>query len=197
MLRRRPSSASGMRTVAAWCRTTTLPSWFRRAAEQGYAPGQAALGFMYARGRGVVRDDAEAVRWHRRAAEQDNARAQNNLGVSYRNGLGVVQDYGEAVRWFRRAAEQGHAGGRTTARTCRWCSIVRRTTAGGHPFWRQKPLRERRAPDSQVPRSSVPAVRSGSHVRVHRQGFAQNRGRGRGTFPAVQDGVRRWRTSRS
>ena len=35
------------------------------------------------------------------------------------------------------------------------------------------------------------------HVRVHRQGFAQNRGRGHGTFPAVQDGVRRWRTSRS
>ena len=30
-------------------------SWFRRAAEQGYAPGQAALGFMYARGRGVAR----------------------------------------------------------------------------------------------------------------------------------------------
>ena len=38
-------------------------SWFRRAAEQGYALGQAALGFMYSRGRGVVQDDAEAVRW--------------------------------------------------------------------------------------------------------------------------------------
>ena len=86
-------------------------SWFRRAAEQGYASGQAALGFMYARGRGVVQDDTEAVRWERRAAEQSNARAQNNLGVSYRDGRGVVQDYGEAVRWFRRAAEQGDAGG--------------------------------------------------------------------------------------
>ena len=90
-------------------------SWFRRAAEQGYAPGQGCPWLhVRERSRGS-RDDAEAVRWHRRAAEQDNARAQNNLGVSYRNGLGVVQDYGEAARWFRRAAEQGHAGGQNNS----------------------------------------------------------------------------------
>ncbi|MXX10919.1 MAG: SEL1-like repeat protein [Nitrospira sp. SB0675_bin_23] len=31
---------------------------------------------MYAQGRGVPEDAAEAVRWFRRAAEQDHARAQ-------------------------------------------------------------------------------------------------------------------------
>ena len=86
-------------------------SWFRRAADQGYAAGQVALGYMYSTGRGVAQDDAEAVRWERRAADQGNARAQHNLGVSYRDGRGVVQDYGEAARWFRRAAEQGHPSG--------------------------------------------------------------------------------------
>ena len=84
-------------------------SWYRRAAEQGHAPGQVSLGTMYATGRGVAQDYAEAARWERRAAEQGNARAQNNLGVSYRDGLGVVQDYEEAAWWFRRSAEQGHA----------------------------------------------------------------------------------------
>ena len=66
---------------------------------------------MYGTGRGVARDDAEAVRWYRRAAEQGHTLGQTNLGVRYRDGRGVSQDHGEAVRWFRRAAEQGHAGG--------------------------------------------------------------------------------------
>ena len=35
-------------------------------AEQGHAGGQAELGVRYATGRGVQRDDAEAVRWYRR-----------------------------------------------------------------------------------------------------------------------------------
>ena len=88
-------------------------AWFRRSAEQGYAPGQAALalGFMYERGRGVEQDDAQAVRWFRRAAERGDARGQHNFGWMYSNGRGVRRDDEEAVRWFRRSAEQGHAPG--------------------------------------------------------------------------------------
>ena len=41
---------------------------FRLAAEQGDARAQASLGLMYEEGRGVVRDDGEAVRWYRLAA---------------------------------------------------------------------------------------------------------------------------------
>jgi TPR repeat protein len=36
---------------------------------------------MYADGRGVPQDHAEAVRWYRLAAEQGNAFAQFRLGV--------------------------------------------------------------------------------------------------------------------
>ena len=42
----------------------------RLMAEQGDAAVQGLLGAMYAAGRGVPQDDAEAVRWYRRAAAQ-------------------------------------------------------------------------------------------------------------------------------
>ena len=46
----------------------------RARAELGDAPAQNDLGVMYADGRGVPQDDAEAVRWYRLAAAQRNAR---------------------------------------------------------------------------------------------------------------------------
>ena len=59
---------------------------------------------MYDTGKGVLKDDKEAVKWYRKAAEQGDAKAQNNLGVKYGNGLGVLKDYKEAVKWYRKAA---------------------------------------------------------------------------------------------
>ena len=37
--------------------------WYRAAAEQGYAPGQGGLGYMYAYGAGVERDPVRAYMW--------------------------------------------------------------------------------------------------------------------------------------
>ena len=42
----------------------------RKAAEQGHARMQNALGWMYRNGEGVTQDYAEAVKWFRKAAEQ-------------------------------------------------------------------------------------------------------------------------------
>lgn len=67
------------------------------------------LGRMYARGEGVPKDDAEAVKWYRKAAEQGDAQAQSYLGAMYYTGKGVPKDYAEAIKWFRKAAEQGDA----------------------------------------------------------------------------------------
>ncbi len=78
-------------------------------AESGDQIAQANLGWMYANGRGVEQNDAEAVRWYRKAAEQGYASAQYNLGWMYANGRGVEQNDAEAVRWYRKAAEQGYA----------------------------------------------------------------------------------------
>ncbi len=85
-----------------------LEEW-RPLAEQGLATAQFNLGIMYAEGRGVPQDDAEAAAWYRRAAEQGNALAQTNLGFVYGTGRGVPQDEVEAFVWYRKAAEQGLA----------------------------------------------------------------------------------------
>jgi TPR repeat protein len=47
------------------------------------------LGLCYENGRGVEKDEREAVRWYRAAANQDHSVALYNLGVCYTNGQGV------------------------------------------------------------------------------------------------------------
>lgn len=83
--------------------------WYRKAAEQGYAPGQLMLGEMYSEGLGIEQDDTQAVYWYRKAAEQGEGWGQWKLGYMYRKGRGVEQNAVQAVYWFRKAAEQGGA----------------------------------------------------------------------------------------
>ena len=78
-------------------------------AEKGDAAAQFYVGLCYRIGRGIPKDDAEAVKWYRKAAEQGNGDAQMFLADAYSNGLGVPKDEAEAVKWYRKAAEQGHA----------------------------------------------------------------------------------------
>jgi TPR repeat protein len=80
--------------------------FFRMAANQGFAPAQFHLGWLY--GYQCMEDCVEAVRWFRLAADQGYGPAQLNLGVMYDNGEGVAQDYAEAARWYRKAADQGY-----------------------------------------------------------------------------------------
>ena len=84
-------------------------TWFRKAAEQGYAVAQYDLGVKYHDGEGVPQDDKQAVTWYRKAAEQGYAKAQNNLAVLYAMGQGVPQDYKQAHAWFSVAAANGHS----------------------------------------------------------------------------------------
>ena len=66
----------------------TALAGFQNYAEQGNAAAQSNLGLMYANGKGVPKDAAEAVQWYRLAAEQGHAFAQLSLGVMYANGEG-------------------------------------------------------------------------------------------------------------
>jgi TPR repeat protein len=84
-------------------------TWYRKAADQGYARAQNNIGHLYDHGQGVKQDYAQAMIWYRKAADQDNAGAQNNVGVLYDNGQGVKQDYAQAMNWHRKAADQGDA----------------------------------------------------------------------------------------
>jgi uncharacterized protein len=66
---------------------------------------------MYSTGRGVTRDEKEAVRWRRKAAGNGYALAEWQLGSMLYYGQGVHQDHEKAVRWFQKAAKQGNAKG--------------------------------------------------------------------------------------
>jgi len=72
----------------------TALSLLKPLAEQGDARAQAQLGIMYAEGKGVARDDSEALKWLRKAAEQDDPRGHvrrwKGRGARRRAGLHVA-----------------------------------------------------------------------------------------------------------
>jgi hypothetical protein len=73
----------------------------RPLAEEGDAPIQGTLGFMYEHGQGVPADNIEALRWYRLAAEQGDALALENLGRMHFRGKGVPRNYVMAHMYFR------------------------------------------------------------------------------------------------
>jgi TPR repeat protein len=66
------------------------------------------LGECFFTGRGVAKNEVEAVKWFRKSAEQGNTDAQAKLGWCYLNGVGIPKDDAEAVRWLRGAADKGN-----------------------------------------------------------------------------------------
>ena len=88
--------------------TKSKASQYLKSAENGDSSAQRNLGWCYANGEGVKKDQAEAVKWWRKSAEQGLATAQNNLGWCYADGEGVEKNQVEAVKWYRKSAEQGH-----------------------------------------------------------------------------------------
>ena len=87
---------------------TALRLWLPLA-ERGRPEMQTFVGSIYAVGKGVPQDLAEAAKWFRKAAGQGLAEAQYNLGILYEAGQGVPQDIAAAAKWYRKAAEQGDA----------------------------------------------------------------------------------------
>ncbi|MCU0940680.1 MAG: sel1 repeat family protein, partial [Burkholderiaceae bacterium] len=82
--------------------------WIQRAADQGYADAQYALGAVHHAGRGALQSFPVAVKWFELAAQQNHADAQYSLGVMYRTGQGVPVDKSKAYIWFNLSAAQGH-----------------------------------------------------------------------------------------
>ncbi|UCE31502.1 MAG: sel1 repeat family protein, partial [Burkholderiales bacterium] len=52
-------------------------TWYFAAARQGHVEAQYGLGVLFIAGKGVQRDEAEALKWMRRAADQGHADALN------------------------------------------------------------------------------------------------------------------------
>ena len=56
--------------------------WYRKAAEQGYAGAQSALGVMYYNGEGVLQDTIAAHMWFNIAAIKGNKNAVKNRDIA-------------------------------------------------------------------------------------------------------------------
>ncbi len=90
---------------------TKAAEWYRKSADQGYAPSQVNLGYMFARGLGVPKDLGEAAAWYLKAAQQDDSTAEQYLASLYRDGRGVARNEREAFNWYYRSAQNGNAYG--------------------------------------------------------------------------------------
>ncbi len=84
------------------------PLALRQAAADGDPRSQFEVAAIYAEGRAVDQDHAEAAKWYERAAAQGFAPAQYRLGNLYEAGQGLDKDIEVAKLWYQRAAEAGN-----------------------------------------------------------------------------------------
>lgn len=83
-------------------------SWYRKAADLGFARAQSNLGELYLTGEGVKRDAAEAARWFHSAASQGDGLAAFSLAQLYEKGEGVSRSLPDARLWYRQALADGY-----------------------------------------------------------------------------------------
>lgn len=77
----------------------------KKLSEYGFSEYASNVAVMYAKGRGVQTNPAQAAAWYKKAAELGNAKSQNLLGTFYMQGKYVEQDYKKGARWFEKAME--------------------------------------------------------------------------------------------
>ena len=82
---------AGLTAYDAHDYATAMQNWLPLA-EQGAPHAQYNVGLMYANGRGVTKDAAQAADWYRKAGDQGIVEAQYNLGLLYAEGQGVSKD---------------------------------------------------------------------------------------------------------
>lgn len=79
------------------------------AAELGDPAAQYSLGYNYAKGDFLPRDETKAFEWYLKAARQGDSRSQFLLGDAYYYGTGTIRNYESAIFWYKKASEQGNA----------------------------------------------------------------------------------------
>jgi len=83
--------------------------WLQKAADKNHADAQVALGYCYAFGQGVAKDEKTAFEWYKKAAEQGDMQGQFRLGRSYLEGSGVETNREVGISWIRKAADKNYA----------------------------------------------------------------------------------------
>lgn len=85
--------------------------WLLKAAEQGHAASQNAVGeiFLWNKKK-QLRDEKKAFYWFLKAAEQGEAQAYFNLSKVYFEGKGCAENFEESTYWLQKAAEENIYG---------------------------------------------------------------------------------------
>ncbi len=83
-------------------------SYLIKAAKNGSAKAQYALGSTYERGYITIQNYPNAALWYEKAAKQGITEAQYNLAILLEYGLGVTKDSFEANKWYMKAASKGN-----------------------------------------------------------------------------------------
>lgn len=82
--------------------------WFKKAAEQDYAPAYGNIGELYYKGLGVEVDYQHAIRYYREGSDRNHPACQYRLGICYLDGIGVVADKTIAFALFMESSEQDY-----------------------------------------------------------------------------------------
>ncbi|WP_197282276.1 tetratricopeptide repeat protein [Dethiosulfatarculus sandiegensis] len=96
--------------------------YLHKLAEKGDPGAQNNLGVIYAKGVGVKKDPASALKWLKRSARQGNPVGLYNLGVMFYNGDGVPHDYLRGFYSFLASAEKGYAQAQYMTGYCHYSS---------------------------------------------------------------------------
>lgn len=80
--------------------------WAKLASDQGFPPGQVALGGFYQHGKVVKKDLAKAAALYRQAVEKQEPVAQLRLAMMLFRGEGMPRDEGAAAKLMKAAAEK-------------------------------------------------------------------------------------------
>jgi len=97
------------KVAAASGRYDAAHSLYEKAAKAGNAKAMNNLGTLYFQGKGVEKNEKEALSWFMKAAAQGVPESETNIGEMYKHGLGVEKDRAKALSWFMKAASKGLA----------------------------------------------------------------------------------------
>ncbi len=87
----------------------TAVNWMRQAARAGVLPAKTSMGLFAYNGRGMERNEAEALKWFRASAEDGDAEGMFLYAVGLSEGLGGRRDFNEALRWAEKSLEQSYS----------------------------------------------------------------------------------------
>ena len=146
------------------------------AAALNNASAEYVIAQMFEKGRGVSRNEVEAVKWYHKGAEQGFVPAQLSLGCllywGVETGDTIEFHRTEALKWLRRAAEQGYVLARETlARLLYWSveedeAVVKNKSEAAK--WFQKAAEQ----------GSLEAQRSLGECYINGEGVLTNKGLG-------------------